>query len=359
MSKKSETMTLKELVQLLECPVCLQVKALSSYIQCMNGHFCCKKCFSRVSNCPICREHLVFKAKTFARKTWMAFKKELRHVEDFESRVNLKCLLDLLKCNNCHFKPTRRPIWQCRNGHLICDECFFKVKPFCVICQIFFPSLRNRNLIAEAFLSFYDKPCRFTQYGCNVMIKCLSDHEKEDCIYREVNCVFKRCKEKVTIAKLKGHLEENNKNHNSLKAPLELNLLKVQNKMVDYLNLSIDSDGKIYLKKDWNKVSFMKLENIHSFIPVCWVSSYYRICVFWVYYLGLPKEVKNFAFRLRLFDLQCSNEIDVTRPVMPLYTSYNYMFTQKSTFKIKFSEIENTWGQAGIKLKWDVSVFQK
>ena len=191
------------------------------------------------------------------------------------------------------------------------------------------------------------------------MIKDLSEHEKEDCIYREVNCVFKRCKEKVTIAKLKCHLEEGNKNHHSLKAPLKLNLSEVSNKMEDFLNLSIDSEGKIYLKNDWNKVSFLKLDNIHSFIPVCWVNRYYKTCVFWVYYLGLPKEIEKFAFRLRLFDMQCCKVITVTYPVMPLYTTYNYFLSHKSSYKIGFSEIEDNWGQSGIKLKWEISVFLK
>ena len=358
MSQISETMTLDELLQLLECPVCLQVSDIEKYFQCKNGHFGCHECYSRLSECPVCKISLTSKAKTIAQETMLVFQNNLRHVEDFEGKVNLKYLLEMLKCFRCRIKPTRRPIWQCQNGHIICDDCFSTLLfPCCDICKSYYLSPQYRSLIAETWLSFLDKPCRFSNHGCKVMIRDLSDHEKEDCIYREVKCIFINCYEKVTIAKLKEHLEEDKKYHHSLSAPLESNLGEVQHKMEAYLNLPTNFNGNINIA--WHKISFLKLDNIYNFIPVCWAGKFHGNYVFWVYYLGLPKEIKKFAFKLRLFSLQCSKEITVTYPITPIYTPYFEMFRHPAAFKIPFGEVKEHWGQAVHSLKWEVEVFQK
>ena len=183
---------------------------------------------SRLSSCPVCRISLSLKATTISQETWLAFQAELRHVEDFEVTICLKLLLELLQCNICHLKPTKQPIRQCRNGHLICLECFGAC---CVICKSYYYAPKYRNLIAELILSLLPKPCRFTSYGCKVVITDLNDHEQEDCIFRKVDCVFIGCFEKVQIIKLTNHLEEDHEKHHTLVKPLNSNLGKEQNKM--------------------------------------------------------------------------------------------------------------------------------
>ncbi len=49
-----DTIPLSELVQLLECPVCLKFPETetNSILQCRNGHIGCLDCFSMLAFCP-------------------------------------------------------------------------------------------------------------------------------------------------------------------------------------------------------------------------------------------------------------------------------------------------------------------
>lgn len=85
------------------------------------------------------------------------------------------------------------PIFQCDNGHAICDRCS-KRSPNCPFCK--FPigrKLRNYNL--EQQLSLIDIYCNFK--GCNAQIKLASRivHENE-CKFNPNNgrCIMPGCK---------------------------------------------------------------------------------------------------------------------------------------------------------------------
>ena len=41
---------------LLECNVCLEVPSSNPIYQCRNGHLFCKKCHSKLQECPVCRQ---------------------------------------------------------------------------------------------------------------------------------------------------------------------------------------------------------------------------------------------------------------------------------------------------------------
>jgi len=43
--------------RILECPVCIELPKTPVY-QCSNGHLVCNSCYSKISNCPICRVYL-------------------------------------------------------------------------------------------------------------------------------------------------------------------------------------------------------------------------------------------------------------------------------------------------------------
>ena len=356
MSETTETMTLKELVQLLECPVCLQVKDFDTYIQCQNGHFTCGNCSSKLSACPVCRKVLKLKAITIAKETWLAFQAELRHVEDFKRNVNLKYLLEIFKCNICQLKPTKRPVRQCVNGHILCDTCSSShtIHPKCIICDSFFFQPKYRSLIAEIILSFLAKPCRFTCHGCEIMITELCNHEKEDCIFVEVKCVFISCYTKIPIFKLKDHLAEEHENHHTLTAPLESNLGEEENKNTGHLNLP----KNIYMTP-WNRVLYLKLDKTYDFISVSWACKLDQRLYVWVHYLGLPCESEKFYFKLRLFSIGSCKEIVATCNVVSLNSAYFHMFIDESAFKIPYTEILDYWGSHWINLSWEVSVFQK
>jgi len=307
----------------------------------------------------VCRVDLTSRAQTFSNELWVAFQNELRHVEDFDCSINSKCLIELLKCNNCKFIPTNRPIMQCINGHLICDECgdSYSTFPECRICDTYFFSLKYRSLIAETILSFLYKPCRFKHNGCEMMIADLNDHEKEQCIFREVKCVFVGCYKIVQIGRLKDHLEEEHENYHTLTTPFDSNLGDEENKTMG--NLYFPENLYDIDSSDWNRVLYLKLYKTYNFVPVCWASKFFKKCIFWVHYLGLPCESEKFYFKLRLFSKGHKKEISVTGPVTSLNKDCFQMFNLKSAFKIPFSKIQEYWGQTSSSLFWEVSVFQK
>lgn len=106
-------------------------------------------------------------------------------------------VLELFVCPICweHIIP---PIFQCPNGHIICNICYYKVK-LCPTCRI---SLKNgsrcRNMEMVASNLLY--PCCFTIEGCNKKLSFqeLRNHEK-CCEYSEnYNC--KLIKDNVTCS---------------------------------------------------------------------------------------------------------------------------------------------------------------
>lgn len=116
---------MEEIIKLLECPVCFQHSISDTYLQCRNGHSGCLECYSRLKNCPICRTLLSIPTiKTFSKETTTAF--QLRYFQVTKighGTALLKALTYHFKCTLCNQIPTRRNIWQCREGHIKCSEC--------------------------------------------------------------------------------------------------------------------------------------------------------------------------------------------------------------------------------------------
>ena len=66
------------------------------------------------------------------------------------SCISLESLKTHLECPVCLSVPKMGPIYQCRNGHLLCKECHPKLK-CCPLCQI--PLEKLRNLLSEQIVS--------------------------------------------------------------------------------------------------------------------------------------------------------------------------------------------------------------
>ena len=109
-----------------------------------------------------------------------------------------------LECPVCATVPQTTPIFQCGNGHTICNSCHDQVEN----C----PSCRSpldvviRNLLAEHLLEMVLTRCSFYRRGCEGKFSREERlaHEK-DCIYREVNCPKKGCSSKTLFKSLTKH----------------------------------------------------------------------------------------------------------------------------------------------------------
>ncbi len=66
------------------------------------------------------------------------------------------------ECPVCHQVP-RTKVFQCVNGHSICEQCSTKVKP-CPQCRS--SRKRSRNLLAETLLDAFEFKCRYSEQGC-------------------------------------------------------------------------------------------------------------------------------------------------------------------------------------------------
>ena len=97
-------------------------------------------------------------------------------------------LVENLECPVClnYLVP---PIYQCSNGHVICNSCRPRVNR-CPTCKVKF--INNRNLILEKVFDFCRFPCRHKEYGCDLLLfqKSLKSHE-EDCGYQSMECPIK------------------------------------------------------------------------------------------------------------------------------------------------------------------------
>ncbi len=82
-----------------------------------------------------------------------------------------------LECPVC-FQIPRAKIFQCVNGHSICDRCSTKVT-VCPTCRSF--GVRIRNHLAESLLDDIKFQCSWNQQGCDKIIlrSELSAHENQ------------------------------------------------------------------------------------------------------------------------------------------------------------------------------------
>eukprot|EP00389_Voromonas_pontica_P000764 GDKH01001137.1.p1 GENE.GDKH01001137.1~~GDKH01001137.1.p1 ORF type:complete len:304 (-),score=-4.50 GDKH01001137.1:287-1198(-) len=95
--------------------------------------------------------------------------------------------LDLLECSVC-CESMIPPIFQCKEGHTLCNECKLKVK-HCPICRCDTIDIRCRALerLAE---SLDEIQCRYACYGCRMTIKYAAKKEHEaKCQFRPFQCL--------------------------------------------------------------------------------------------------------------------------------------------------------------------------
>ena len=85
--------------------------------------------------------------------------KNEKHLPSDTSCDVLEKLKSNLECPVCLVVPKSGPIYQCRNGHLLCKECHSKMTR-CPLCNILLEKLRN--LLSEQLVSLIYPDYRFT-----------------------------------------------------------------------------------------------------------------------------------------------------------------------------------------------------
>lgn len=89
-----------------------------------------------------------------------------------------------LECKIC-FNDMSGKIYQCVNGHVICDDCKSKCKS-CPYCK---ETISNRNLVLERLLQNYTIACPYSGCGLKCKNSIMSNH-KLSCAFKPINCPF-------------------------------------------------------------------------------------------------------------------------------------------------------------------------
>jgi len=76
---------------------------------------------------------------------------------------------DELKCPIC-FEVPEKEIYQCLNGHTVCDSCCTDLK-LCPQCREPYGSKKSRNRALEQILDKQTFDCNFKNEGCNEKLK--------------------------------------------------------------------------------------------------------------------------------------------------------------------------------------------
>ncbi len=120
--------------------------------------------------------------------------------------LSQKQLETILECPVCAAVPHSTPVYQCDNGHNICNACIEKVES-CPSCRSPLDG-KIRNMLAEHFLEMVLTRCSYYRRGCEEKLSRAERlaHEK-DCIYRDVKCPKKDCSSKTLFKSLRKHFE--------------------------------------------------------------------------------------------------------------------------------------------------------
>ncbi|KNC77578.1 hypothetical protein SARC_09960 [Sphaeroforma arctica JP610] len=101
---------------------------------------------------------------------------------------------DILNCGICFCAPEKE-IYQCPNGHLLCDECHKRListdNSVCPNCRAVMSGTHpTRNIIAEAARD--ELPAECANRGCTheTTLGRIRDHTENTCEYRTVSCKF-------------------------------------------------------------------------------------------------------------------------------------------------------------------------
>ena len=119
---------------------------------------------------------------------------------------------DALECVICLDVPKHDPIYQCDNGHILCEYCHKSVFE-CPVCKLKLGS--TRNLAVEKVLEKCPRPCDYNNFGCSIRLtRAALDVHQEVCIHKPLKCPLQTCGNLVTMSEIVNHI---NKDHDVLK----------------------------------------------------------------------------------------------------------------------------------------------
>ncbi len=114
---------------------------------------------------------------------------------------------DDLVCPVCLDVQRDCKIFQCQNGHLICETCYDGLYE-CPVCREKLAKPGPRCLFAEKAIAALPIPCPHRGLGCSLEAskKEVVEAHAKTCVYRGIACPVMGCSEDTTAGTLLGHL---------------------------------------------------------------------------------------------------------------------------------------------------------
>lgn len=215
-------------------------------------------------------------------------------------------LKELLECPVCLRTPTSTPIYQCKQGHLICRECRPRLTT-CPVCRVHLDQMRS--LLSEKVIEMLAQnlqksplillicgfsfrlpnPCKFKAHGCTQewMKSELGSHELK-CQFRLIKCGNLNCPEMFVYSHLLKHMSRDH-----IKEDF------IQNDDVgDICQKPLD----IHEKHFGCEVVFAPLHLVYKglhFFRQCWRNSSGRWFM-WVNFPGSSDEAQDYIYTIKI-----------------------------------------------------------
>lgn len=141
-----------------------------------------------------------------------------QHQQTFRSPQLLPCdIKSLFECPIC-FDYAVPPIYQCQNGHLVCQGCSSKIT-HCPTCRVPISDPSIRNLQLDRLANTFQFPCKYNFNGCQWKSYWFKkrDHEDNcDFILYSCPCPGTVCKWTGLLSQVMPHLSEHHKSITTL-----------------------------------------------------------------------------------------------------------------------------------------------
>lgn len=201
------------------------------------------------------------------------------------SQILTSEIKSLFECPIC-FDYATPPIYQCQNGHLVCNACSIKINQ-CATCRvpISMPSIRNLQL--DRLANTFQFPCKYNFNGCQWKSYWFKkkDHE-DDCEFVSYPCPCPgtNCKWSGLLSQVMNHLREHHKSITTLSG-----------EDIVFLATAINLKGAV----DW--VMIQSCFN-HHFLLVLEKQEFKFGQLFFavVQLIGSQKEAEKFKYKLEL-----------------------------------------------------------
>ena len=195
--------------------------------------------------------------------------------------IKLSELVEILECPICYGLPHTSFVYQCTNGHTLCQVCRKRLgKEICPSCRQPLGEIRNRTIerIMEFIVPYH---CRFKKHGCALLMT------KENLLKHEEQCEFRDVFFPTTVR------------------PFKISLPQLVPRLKASKALSFKGRGKCYInqvedlsaKKEWLPIHIV-FEKRNFFLLLDYDSKNYNA---WMYLAGTVEESIHYSCSIELY----------------------------------------------------------